>query len=131
MKVHSLLFFLLIVLFISCGVSEKDFIGKWKVTKFVTNITILSPQLLKDAEEMALSTVIDFRSDNTGTYTDNYSSFEFDWKFDNKKNTLEINGKGDAGKQAHTVTTISGDQMVLEMDLNRLGKQSMYLKRMD
>jgi len=117
------------ILLFSCSISEKDFIGKWKGTRFETNITILSPDVIKGAEEIALSTVIEFSADGTGTYIDEYSASEIEWKYDSKKNTLEMTGFTEGGSQIYNVTSISGDIMVLEMKMRDMGDLSIYFNK--
>lgn len=84
----------LMVLFValaSCQnktLDENNIVGEWKVTEFINSTVDISPSLIKEAKNIALSTTYVFKDDNTFSMNSSFENINGTWDYNAEDNII-------------------------------------------
>ena len=84
----------LMILFItltSCQnktLDENNIVGEWKVTEFINGTIDISPSLIEEAKNIALSTTYVFKDDNTFSMNSSFENINGTWDYNADENII-------------------------------------------
>lgn len=122
--------FMLTAILTSCGIDEKDLIGKWKlVSQEINKNTDFSSEQIKNMEADAKYNRYDFKEDGTLLMSGlNHKNTKGNWSLDGSILTVDITSTTsemvELGEFTNEILSISEDELVLFISVNNgIGKE--------
>ncbi len=133
MKKVLLMLILVMALLPSCGaqIDINDLPGTWQVVDFEANVQFLSAELIKAAEEEALSCVYTFTNDNNFSMRSSFISNGEGgvWSYSAEDNTIQMTYKpgGQQTQELYTVEYLNSNSMKWTQYMEGFGTLTMML----
>ncbi|MCD8528569.1 MAG: hypothetical protein LRY27_00960 [Chitinophagales bacterium] len=133
MKYTYLALILFVLLFSSCDsqITEKHFIGTWKVIDFKAQLKDLSTIIIEDAKNVALSSTYVFYKNNICKYTCTHLSLDMEgtYQYDVEANQIIMKFNQETSKESYEVVLIKQNIMKWELDNKEMGFLTMTLQK--
>ncbi len=111
------------------SVDKKEIIGKWKIIEFNASMKDLSPTIIRDAKEIALSSSYEFKKDSTYSFNSSFESYEGKWTLENKNIVLIFSSEYEKnGVEKYEVVNLNNGKMTWKNEFE-LGKTETVLSK--